>query len=163
MKNLDLFFRICKKQLDAIKIPYGNIVEVSVNKRFRSTWGRCHRLADGSGFRIEISGRLLENDVPEESLMQTLIHEIIHTCPNCMNHGAMWKYYADKINQAYGYRVKRTNAPEELEVKARDVDYPYQFQCVRCGQVVKRQKMSKFVKYYKRYRCGKCGGGFKKI
>ncbi len=163
MKNLDLFYRICKKQLLAIEIPIGNITEVRVNSRFRSTWGRCHQLPDGSGYRIEISGRLLGDEVPEDALMQTLIHEMIHTCPGCMNHGSLWKYYADRVNRTYGYRVKRTNSPQELAVAERERDYPYQFQCRGCGQIVKRQKMSKFVKYYKRYRCGRCGDTFIKI
>ena len=48
--------------------------------------------------------------------MQTLAHEVLHTCPGCRNHGALWKEYAARMNGAYGYAISRTGTCEALGV-----------------------------------------------
>ena len=51
-------------------------------------------------------------------LKNTIIHELLHTCVGCMNHKAKWKFYADKVNRAYGYDdIKRTSTADEKGVK----------------------------------------------
>ena len=65
--------------------------------------------------------------------MQTLAHEVLHTCPGCRNHGALWKEYAARMNGAYGYAISRTGTCEALGVA--DVrPVRYRLVCERCGQ-----------------------------
>ena len=88
--------------------------------------------------------------------MQTLAHEVLHTCPGCRNHGALWKEYAARMNGAYGYAISRTGTREALGVA--DVrPVRYRLVCERCGQEFCRSRRSPLVDHPERYRC-RCGG-----
>lgn len=43
----------------------------------------------------------------ERAVMNTLLHELIHTCPNCRHivKGNRFMEYAQRVNDAYGYRI----------------------------------------------------------
>ena len=97
--------------IGVIALEFGKIVNFEINYRAKSRWGQCQR--KGSGYYINISDRLLQDDVPIKALKDTIIHEILHTCNGCMNHGTTWKNYADKVNKAYGYNIKRCTSAEE--------------------------------------------------
>ena len=85
---------------------------VAVNRRAVTRFGCCIRR--GGEYVIELSERLLEAE--ERACMQTLAHEVLHTCPGCRNHGALWKEYAARMNGAYGYAISRTGTCEALGV-----------------------------------------------
>lgn len=84
--------------------------------------GQC-RYRNGS-YTINISCRLLEESVPREILKQTVLHEILHTCKNCMNHKTEWKEVANQVNRAYGYNIKRCTSAEELGLQDVQVKKP---------------------------------------
>lgn len=163
MRNLSAVAFECKRELDALNIRYGNVVEFRVNSRVKSRWGRCSSII--GGFVIEVSERLLHDEVPMESLKNTIIHELLHTCKGCQNHGTTWKRLADKVNRAYGYNIKRTTSASEkgVQEEERVIKVKHRFACSSCGQIIERERESKFTKNYDRYRCGCCGGTFKKI
>lgn len=91
--------------------------------------------------------------------METIIHEILHTCDGCMNHGKLWKRYAEIIRIKTGYNVTRTSSFEKFGLERPQTKYV--FVCEDCGQIIRRDRMSKFVKNYHHYRCGECGGHFR--
>lgn len=150
----------CMRELDALNIPYGNVREVSINTRAKRRWGQCKKV--GSVYHINISDRLLEN---KDGLKNTIIHELLHTCPNCMNHGQPWKSVADKVNKKYGYNIKRCSDADEKGVKPLDetYEYKYVFKCKDCGQMVRQMRASKFTRNPQSYKCGCCGGEFEKV
>lgn len=165
MKNLKKLFDECIKEMDAIGIEYGKISQVAVNTRAKRRWGICLKQPDGT-FKIEISDRLLSDDVSDDACKNTIVHEILHTCKGCLNHGNAWKIKAAKVNSKYKqYNIKRTTSNDEkgIDEKVVEKDYPYQFKCTGCCKIVKRMKQSKFVLCYDRYRCGICGGKFEKL
>ena len=114
---------------------------------------------------IQVSNRLLDESVPVQSLKQTIMHELLHTCTGCMNHGKTWKDYADRVNKAYGYDVSRTTSAKSLGVDTENIrkDIKHQFVCKNCGQVINRTRESNFTKNYQHYKCGICNGKFKKV
>lgn len=174
MKDLQKYFNECIDELDTLGINYGNITDITVNYRAKSRWGQCRRV--GNTFKININSDLLHDDAPEKGLKETIIHEILHTCPKCMCHTGEWKRLANLVNRYYGYNVKRCDNSydkgmdefyknhEEIAIaqRPRKMEYKYEFKCTGCGQTIRRKKESKFTKYYKNYRCGICHGEFVK-
>ena len=148
------------------KLDYNKVLEYHIEKKADITvvckdmedgtdvtrFGCCIRR--GGEYVIELSERLLEAE--ERACMQTLAHEVLHTCPGCRNHGALWKEYAARMNGAYGYAISRTGTCEALGVA--DVrPVRYRLVCERCGQEFCRSRRSPLVDHPERYRC-RCGG-----
>lgn len=160
MKDLDMLYDNCKTKLDDINIQCGTIVGVTTNSRSKRRWGRCTHLSTG-GFKIEISTQLLNDDVPDIAAETTMIHELLHTCKGCQNHGTEWKRLANKVNKAYGYNITRTTSAEEKGV-SQEVIMKHKIVCQSCGKEIYRMRESKLTKYTNLYMCT-CGGNLKKI
>lgn len=165
MKNLNELANVCMQELDNIGIEYGNVVSWEVNTRAKQRWGQCRHLG-GNCHSINISSRLLQDDVADEGAKNTIIHELLHTVKGCNNHGTEWQRMADKVNKAYGYNIKRCSSADEKGVPDIEVipnAVKHKFICEGCGQVIVRTKESKFTKNYQNYRCGRCKGNFTKV
>ncbi len=158
MNDFDFLLAEVMKEARAVGVPISNKINsmVVVNSRAKSRFGRC--ISDGKGYTIELSDRL--KNAPEISCRQTIAHELIHTCKGCMNHGSLFKLYADRMNQAYGYHISRTNSCEEMGVDAPGNYAKYVIICEKCGCEIKRNRRSSLVDAPSRYRC-KCGGTLK--
>lgn len=159
MRDINNVVKSCCEKLDVIGIKYGTIVSITINTRAKKRWGQCKKI--GNCFAIQVSSRLISEDVELVHLETTVIHEILHTCKGCMNHGNEWKTLAEKVNRAYGYNIKRTTSNEEKGIEP--IPAKYKFVCKDCGCVVTRMRESDFVKHYYNYRCAKCHGDFKRI
>jgi len=174
-RNLNTIAKECMAELDKLNIRYGNVIRFEPNSRAKKRWGQCRRVP--TGFTININVDLLDVRNPIEALKTTIIHELLHTCEGCMNHGATWKSLAAKVNRAYGYNIKATSSASEKGVTYRREDvelktytrtysvetYKYAIKCESCGCVIKRKRMSNAIKYTNLYRCGLCGGKLKRI
>ena len=162
MRDLLRYAAECMACLDKLGIRYAKDIRFCVNTRATSRLGLCRKI--GSRYEIEISHLLLDERTPEESLLNTLFHELLHTCYGCMKHTGRWKAYADRVNSAYGLNIKRAAAaedreiPEELLPKAN-----YLVCCESCGAEYGRQKLSPLIQHPEHYRCGKCRGKLKRI
>lgn len=159
--EIDALFKSVKAQARAVGIPFSThiVPRVEINTRAVRRFGMCRKIGDV--FTIEIAAVVLTAD--ECFVAQTLAHELLHTCQGCQNHGAKWQEYASRMNQAYGYHISRTNSYEEAGVEKKTVSgAKYCMQCVDCGVVIERYRMSNFVSHPERYRC-RCGGKFKRI
>lgn len=105
---IDSLLALVLAQARAVKIPVSKAVEphVRLNRRARNRFGCCVR-RDGR-YTIELSAQLAEEG-SEEAVLQVLAHEALHTCYGCSNHGMRWKGYAQRMNTAYGYQIRRTD------------------------------------------------------
>lgn len=158
MRNLNEYARKAMSMLDSIGVPYSVVDSFKVNNRAKSRWGSCAK--QYGRYTIDINGELLNERNSEDGLINTLIHELIHTCPNCMNHGTEWKKWATLVYVMLGYDVKRCSSAEEkgvIEHTVTPVNYKYFFHCANCGMVFKNERECKFVRNYTHYRCS-CGG-----
>lgn len=154
-EDVDALLAQVTAQARAVKIPISPAIcpRVALNSRATGRFGCCIR-KNGS-FTIELSSRMLAAE--EKAVMQTLAHEVLHTCYGCSNHGARWKGYAARMNAAYGYDIERTDSCEKLGVPdTRKVRYIVA--CTKCGAQFTRSKRSPLVDHPERYRC-RCGGG----
>lgn len=156
MKDLIFFANQCINELEAIDVPINNVVEWTVNTRAKGRWGQCRR--KNGKYSINISSRLLEDDVTEKALKDTIVHELLHTIDGCMNHGTKWLMYAELVNDCYNYNVKRTSTDSDkgIDTKAEKMKSKYVFKCESCGQVVARDRASNFTKNYSNYGCARC-------
>ena len=164
----------CMQMLDDLKIPYSHDIHMEVNYGADSRWGRCEE--ESSGYFITINSKLLDDRTDVNSLKETILHELLHTISGCMNHGTRWKMYADMVNKAYGYNIKRTKSYEEsglcdemiAEMKAKRAEKvnsspTYVIECTKCGYRYVRHKMSKMVSNPDCYLCGTCHGELMRV
>lgn len=155
---IDGLLALAISQARAVKIPVSQEIDphVRLNRRARTRFGCCIRRA--GRYTIELSARLAEQG-SEDAVLQVLVHEVLHTCYGCSNHGARWKGYAQRMNDAYGYHVRRTDNYSELGLED-DRPVRYYVVCERCGRCIPRMKRSALVDHPERYRCA-CGGALR--
>lgn len=160
MKDFYKLIEECLAEVTAVGIIPGNIEKWELNYRAKRRWGQCQKKKTGE-ITIQIAARLIEDDrISEKACKETMIHEILHACPDGMSHTGKWKEYAKLMNDTYGYNIKRTTSGEEKGVEnyvptRRKTQYV--FMCRYCKQIVTKTRKCKFTHYYKNYTCGICG------
>lgn len=159
LRNLEYYVNECQQELRVLGIPFGE-TEFRVNTRFKLRWGQCRYDFDRDLYVIDISAVLLEEYNPVSALKNTIIHELLHACPFCMNHGNSWYFYANKVNQIYNYNIKATTTAREYGVTdTRKTNCKtYQLRCQTCGYIICKFRMCKVVKNPEQFRCSRCGG-----
>lgn len=159
MYNLYSVFAECKKNLVNMGIPVAKAISIEPNYRAKKRYGQCVRKPNGT-YSININVDLLKEVNPINALKGTVYHELLHTCPNCMNHGEQWSTYASIVNQTYGVTVKRCSSAAEkglVEFRQAEEHYKYIITCTSCGKQYGYQRAGKAVKHPGNYRCP-CGG-----
>lgn len=159
MNDCDKLMAEVAEQARRLGVPLSAQVEpnVRINSRAVKRLGCCRR--QGGRYVIELAERVAKGT--EDSCRETLAHELLHTCWGCQNHGALWKEYARRMNEAYGYNIKRTVA-EETAGGIYPEAFKYLFRCERCGAELGRYRSSPLTKHPERYRC-RCGGKLKRV
>ena len=158
MKNLTAYATRCEEMLDYIGINYGKVVDFTVNTRAKKRWGQCHKNPDNT-FSININSALLADDIEDKGLIETLLHELIHTCKNCFNHKSEWQRIANTVNRAYNLNIKRTNSAEDKGIENyvyNKPEYKYTVSCPCCNYQWHYARMAKIVKNPQNFRCGRC-------
>lgn len=165
MKDLKFLVNECITELNSIGIDCGKIRNIEINTRAKCRLGQCRKIA-GNLFDISISSMLLVDEVEDRVTLNTIMHELLHTVPGCLNHNGRWKLYSEFVNKnLLQYNIKRVAKESEtgILVERKPPIYRYILRCTKCGQEIKRQKETKVVINYKRYRCGKCGGKLERL
>ena len=155
--RLDALLQQVIAQARALNIPISDRIQphVRINRRATGRFGACFANKRDGTFLIEISDMLLS--ASDQVCRQTLAHEILHTCYGCQNHKKRWHHYAELMNRAYGYAIRRADSPERLGVERKAVAR-YVVRCTRCGAEIPRERRSRLILHPEEYRCAKCGG-----
>lgn len=158
MNDCDKLLQEVLFQAKALQIPTSDRIDphVRINPRTVTRLGCCKY--ENEQQIIEVSQRVAEGT--ELVCREVLAHEILHTCKGCQNHGSLWKLYALKMNQAYGYHISRTATAEELGLKT-GTPWKYILTCEKCGAEFGRYRLSALVRHPEKYRC-RCGGRLKR-
>ena len=153
MDRFDGLLARVSEQAGQLGIPLSKKIEphVAVNRRAVRRFGACKY--SGGRYTIELSARL--QGAHDQACMQVLAHELLHTCPGCADHGTRWRGYAQRMNRAYGYDIRRTMGERELGLP--EPPAKYIVKCTRCGARIERLRRSKLVAQPHRFRC-RCGG-----
>lgn len=171
MRDLNKYAKECFDNLNAIDI-YPNIVkEFSINTRAKHRWGQAKK--NVNGYSININAVLLNEDVPELSLYETLYHELLHCVDGCMNHGDKWNRLAQVVNDCYNVNITRTSsASEKLGDYKQEYDDElnrkekcYKVICTSCKHEIMRygNRSPKWYAHPEFYRCKLCGGSLEKV
>lgn len=155
MKDIKKVYNDCANICKNLNIPIANVIYLKVNNRAKKRWGRCILECEGE-YIIEISDRLLNDEVSEEATFNTMIHELLHTCPNCMNHGKEWKYWASVINKNTSYNIKRTTSCEEKGIERIKKTPKYTVVCNRCDRKWNYNRAGSVIKNINRCKCPYC-------
>ena len=157
-EDVDRLLARAVAQARAVNIPVSPYIcpRVRLNSRARTRFGCCLR-REGR-YAIELSAQLAREG-SERAILQVLCHEVLHTCYGCSNHGPRWRGYAQRMNAAYGYDIRRTDNYDALGIED-DRPVRYYVVCQRCGRTIPRMKRSPLVDHPGRYRCA-CGGALR--
>ena len=155
-------FEIATEMLDYLGIEYGDIEQIEVNTRSKRRWGQCQYNRVTGKFKISVSSRLLGDDEnSEKGLLNTVIHEMLHTCEGCLNHGNEWQRLASIVNAEFNLGIKRCNSAEEKGVEDdyvyQRMPIKYQLKCPACGHIYTRRKMCYPVQHPEKCGCTLCG------
>ena len=162
MKDLSSLVMDCRSMLDEQNVPYVKEAPVSINYRATRRLGVC-KLRSGE-FSIEISAYILGDSVNEDIIKSAIIHEYLHTCPNCMNHGDTWKKWATIMSSAYkGIDVTRTICLEGTGIEKPEKAKTYCVACEKCRYEITRSRKSKLVVSPELYTHTGCGGRFVRV
>ena len=137
-----------------------------------SWYGQCRQnyVYGGKRYKYVISISVYHAQSNERAIRNTLIHELIHTCPGCLNHGPKWKAYAQMVESRYGYSIRRSGGDKDTDsaiqqarqAKRAGCRNRYLLVCTKCGQNFERFRKSNLVLHPEKYRC-KCGGKIKRM
>lgn len=155
MKNVLNVYYDCRKICIDLNIPIADCIRVKVNSRAKKRWGLC-TLECQDEYVIEISNRLLDDSISEEATFNTMIHELLHTCPNCMNHGKEWKKWADVINRNTKYNIKRTTSCAEKGIESVSRFPKYTVTCDICNAEWHYNRAGNVIQNLNRCKCPYC-------
>lgn len=138
-------------------------ISVKINKRFKRTYGRCDKRGDN--FTIQINEKYLRV-ADSKNVHQTIMHEVIHTLPDCFDHGTIWKSVAQKINKEFDFSISRLSHDPNYYSVLKEEKRKYVVFCPDCNKIIARYRTPSTVykaicnaqknKNYKKYRCGIC-------
>ena len=157
-----------RDKLIDIGIPVSSNICPEIRFSKATSWyGQCqqNKVFQGKRYRFQISISEYHLQSSERAIRNTLIHELLHTCPGCLNHGPKWKNYTAFVQKRLGYNIVRSggdkdkdSAMEQMrEEKRAGYRTKYLLVCTRCGQEIVRYRRSSVVLHPEKYRC-KCGG-----
>lgn len=170
-QQLNQWLREEQKNLIGLGIPVSDdICPVIRISKATSWYGQCqqNRVCQGKRYQFQISISAYHLQSSQRAIRNTLIHELLHTCPGCLNHGAKWKGYASLVQQQWGYQIIRAGGDKDsdsaIEAARQEKRAGYQTKyllvCAKCGQEFIRYRKSNLVLHPEKYRC-KCGGKIK--
>lgn len=140
------------------------IFEIS---KARSFWAYVEKRQYSNYYRIKVSdvfAELTDNGTRYEKLLETLIHELVHTIPNCMNHKTYWKANCNKIKAKYpNFDLNRTASMEEFGIKEKVRETKYIITCEHCGQIWEYKRKPKWIDRCENVGCPYCNNRGMKV
>ena len=112
MDNVTLIttFEACANNLlaNGFPLPLDCITPKLHLTQKKGYYGICrHQRINGKTvFTIGINAEFAAKGT-EKAIINTMYHELLHTLPDCQNHGRIWKQYAQKVKILFGYNVCR--------------------------------------------------------
>lgn len=148
-------------------IPFRKITHITVNNRLSKAWGRCLSKSGSGRYWIEVRGIIADDKItPEKSAMEIILHEVIHTCEGCWNHGALFKEYSKRLEK-YGYYnvggASTTIAAMNIDNEVYTEKCKYEVRCTKCGYAIGKNRMCNLIKYASSHTHNRCNAPFERV
>ena len=99
-----------RKDMKAVKIPCGAIENIKIARK-NARYFAITEMQNNGKYTITFSGVALL--AGKKSLINTIMHELCHTCRGAYNHGAKFKKYGDMVYKNFGYKIETHSTEEE--------------------------------------------------
>lgn len=136
-----------EKELNTI-MPITQSIRYKLFKA-KKTYGTAARDLPSNGWLVRINEYMTD----ENEIKNTIIHEILHTFPNCQCHTGEWKRRAIIVKKHLGYDITRTS---HKELEASVLKPKIQLKCSKCGHIWNYYKTPKWLKYLDNCSCSSC-------
>lgn len=130
-------------------------IEWLYNQSIGRSWGCCSKTL--LGYTISLSSVLCKH-TSESSILNTAIHELIHTT-GAHGHRHEFKQWAAVVNRAYPgkYNVSRCAGVEEkMSLEEAKTVYPYIVSCPKCGAFWEYKRLGYHVRNPQTCWCPHC-------
>lgn len=152
-EELISYSKECEAELNSIMpITQKLCYELFSAKRLYGLTSKNHHFSNS--WRIKINKHM----IIKEEIKNTIIHEILHTYPNCHGHKGEWKRRALIVKKYLGYNIKRCSN-KELDASASKPKYV--FYCSSCGHTYNYFKKPTWMRWIEFAKCGRCNGTIK--
>lgn len=101
-KHLRELIEDCIQKCKSVDIPISENIDFFLMKGER-TYGLCIKSPYSEDCSVKISQYL----VKDEEIINTIFHELLHSCKNCHGHGKQWQMYGKVIERNFGYPITR--------------------------------------------------------
>lgn len=156
-QNINEGIRILKEVYPSFQ--YKGFTKIRISKA-RSKWGSVKYNRVMGTFELTISNVFedIKNDrEASEKLLSTVIHELIHTIPGCMNHGFNFKYYAALVNKKYPkLNIQRCTSMSQFGIQKAKKEPLYVVVCNNCKRKWNYYRRSKIFDCISRCKCPYC-------
>ena len=160
--------RNCEEELKVIGLILPKPVKYEITNRTTKCWGKCITCPSWDYIIIRISGWLLDDEIPEKTLHQNILHELAHGVDeNKHGHKGKWLEYAELISDCYVVDIKRLvtdeqrdsvkdtetyqkNVVAKRQTRSNNVSWEFicdNYDCEIYGHVWKYKRMPKWMNY----------------
>lgn len=144
------------------------IRRIEFSSRMTSTLAKTGRQRNSRLGYIVINLNYMKTHSNPDNFHSTLAHEVVHSFPECFNHGPQFKAVGRLLsNTVPSVTIARTGSDAGYTAykkhlqKTRNPRTIWIAKCVGCGQEIIRERRIGIIKEPHKYKCGKCGGKFK--
>ena len=117
--------------------------QITLSSRMKRSLGITYRHASGT-YQVKIN-TILDDKLHPDRIKEIILHELLHTCPDCMNHGRSWKNHAARVMYYFPqYHISRLAKVKNYAT--------CRYKCKHCG-IKQYAYSSKKTKVY----CPYCG------
>lgn len=145
--------KIVKQQLAEVGYDLSkNHYEYRFSSRMKKRLGHCERIGRDT-YEIVINEDYFKQ-ASDKIVINTIMHEHIHSIPGCMNHKEKFKMVGNIVNNRFGYNIQRcTNTQGEYDYSQA---YKYKFICTECDASWRYIRRPKFAKNLSKCICPHC-------
>lgn len=160
--EIEAIFNQCQKDLEEMGIGHESIVEFEIENLKNTRFGYARWIPEKEGWHISVSKVFLDDRTDLSGLRGTIYHELLHTLPDCDNHGKKWQDLADAVQRKFPAchvgRVadnKEIGIPDSVFLTGKE---KYMILCKDCGHRGFRTRWTSLLEHIEEYECGGCKG-----
>lgn len=112
---MELFCELVEKISTILPEVKNNTYNTEFIYNQASTLGQCRKRSN-CDYTIYLN-YYYARSAPMEMIEETIVHELLHSCRECMAHTGRWKRLAALVNEHFGYHISRTSSVDGTNYK----------------------------------------------